>query len=281
MTQKIKIISWNVNGWRAILRKNLLEVIQELKADIYCFQEIKTTEPEIPLELAHDFNYCFSCAEKKGYSGTLMLWRKDLSVEPILSCDNISFFSAQNPAFSHSPLSNVPQNFPLLVQEGRICALKINDILLFNIYFPNGGMGPIRLQYKMNFYQQFLEFTTVLRDFFPKLIVCGDVNTAHQEIDLARPKANSHTTGFLPAERVWIDNFLDAGWIDSWRFQHPDQTQYSWWDYKTRARDRNVGWRIDYFFITSPLRSQLLKTSIQDQILGSDHAPILLELEIN
>lgn len=279
--QTIKIVSWNINGWRAILRKNLVEVVQKLEADIYCFQEIKTSEPKIPLELINDFDFCFSCAEKKGYSGTLILWRKNLSAEPILSCDHSSFFSASTPTFSHSSLSNLSQNFPLLIQEGRICALKINDILLFNIYFPNGGMGPVRLQYKMDFYQQFLEFTTQLQTIFPKLIVCGDVNTAHQEIDLARPKANANTTGFLPAERAWIDQFLGAGWTDSWRFQHPHQIQYSWWDYKTRARDRNVGWRIDYFFITSFLHSQLLNTTIQDQILGSDHAPIILEIKTN
>ena len=193
--------------------------------------------------------------------------------------------SAERPGYSGVAVFTKDQ--PILVEkglgierfdvEGRVITLDYPAFRLFNCYFPNGGNGPERLQYKMDFYEAVSEYAKNC----PKpLIVCGDVNTAHREIDLARPKENVKNTGFLPEERSWIDGFLDSGFIDSFRLFHDDGGNYSWWDMKTRARERNVGWRIDYFFVAEALRDKITDAYILPEIVGSDHCPVVLEINI-
>ena len=165
----------------------------------------------------------------------------------------------------------------ILSAEGRAVLLELEEFFLLNVYFPNGGMGPERLAYKMNYYQKFLYFVKELEKEKP-VIFMGDINTAHQEIDLARPKENSKNTGFLPQEREWLDEVVNSGLTDVWREFHPNEVGYSWWDYKTKARERNVGWRIDYFFCSKSLLPKISKCEILSEIMGSDHAPILLEI---
>ena len=173
-----------------------------------------------------------------------------------------------------------------LDQEGRFLAihltnpLKPNDkeIVIINCYFPNAGISPERLIFKMEYYDKFLKFINKLKKDGKKIIFCGDINTAHKEIDLARPKENKEHTGFLPIEREWIDKVVSSGYIDTFRFFYPEKIQYSWWAMTTFARDRNIGWRLDYFFVSENLKNNLKKAEILDNIFGSDHCPILLEI---
>ena len=165
--------------------------------------------------------------------------------------------------------------------EGRVLEHRFKDIVLFNIYFPNGQKDELRLAYKMKFYADFLLYLKDLLSKGKKIIICGDVNTAHKELDLTHPKANANTSGFLPIERAWIDELLGAGFIDTFRAINGDEPQrYSWWSYRMKAREKNVGWRIDYFFVSENLRSALKDAFIRDDIFGSDHAPVGIELEI-
>ncbi|MDR0462661.1 MAG: exodeoxyribonuclease III [Pseudomonadales bacterium] len=249
-----KIICWNVNGLRAILRKGFVDFVGHEQADIVCLQETKTNQ-DLSL-LLPDYQEFWSHGEKAGYSGTLILVKNDLNCQPFV----------------------IDEKYDLLLKEGRVVALEFADYILFNIYFPNGGQGPVRIKYKLDFYEQFLELTKELQRAKKNIIVCGDVNTAHQEIDLARPKANEKNTGFLPEERAWVTEYLKAGMMDVWRELHPQEVGYSWWDYKTRARDRNVGWRIDYFFVNREFFKQVKSCEILSEVMGSDHAPLSLVL---
>ena len=162
--------------------------------------------------------------------------------------------------------------------EGRALILEYSEFILFNIYFPNGKMSGERLQYKMDFYDMFLDYAKNLLNQGKRIIVCGDVNTAHKEIDIARPKENEKISGFLSEERSWIDKFIETGFIDTFRHFNKDSANYSWWDYKSKARDRNVGWRIDYFFISSNLLYNLSSAFILKEVMGSDHCPVGIEI---
>jgi exodeoxyribonuclease-3 len=165
--------------------------------------------------------------------------------------------------------------------EGRVIRADYGDFVLFNIYFPNGGRGDDYVKFKLRFYDCFLDLVTELQKQGREVICCGDVNTAHKEIDLSNPKANSKVSGFLPEERAYMDKFADRGLIDTFRMLHPDKAEaYSWWSYKTFARDRNVGWRIDYFFVTEGLRSKVIESDMMSDVMGSDHCPIYLDLDI-
>ena len=245
----MRIFDWNVNGLRAIIRKNALSALTADKPDIICLQETKTNQP-LPF-LLPGFQEFWGCGVRPGYSGTLMLVRDGVSV---------------------TPLFDLPE---LLSAEGRTVGVKLADFYLLNTYFPNGGQGPERLHYKMNFYAAYLEYVRRLDCDLP-VIFTGDVNTAHQEIDLAHPKENSTHTGFLPEERAWLDQVVESGFADVWRLR-PEQVAYSWWDYKTRARERNVGWRIDYFFASARFLPRIASCEIKSAVLGSDHAPLLLD----
>ncbi len=246
----MKIVTWNVNGWRAILRKGFAAIYDELDADILLIQETKTN---VPLPVGLDgVREQWQCGQRAGYSGTLALVR-----------DGIAYKRLEPP--------------DLLQAEGRTVGLELDDFYLLGTYFPNGGQGPVRLQYKMDFYAAYLEYVKDLAVSKP-VIFAGDVNTAHREIDLARPKENRTHTGFLPMECAWLDEVEAAGWVDVWRAYHPEQAAYSWWDYKTKARERDVGWRIDYFWASQALMSRVTACEILAGVMGSDHAPVLLEI---
>lgn len=254
----MKIVSWNVNGLRSLAKNGYWEAfLKGTKPDIFCLQETKATADQLSPEMLAPEGYSayFSSSKtKKGYSGVALYTK----VEPLSVIYGMDI-----------------EEFD---QEGRIVGAEFEDFWLVNTYFPNGGMGPERLDYKMRFYDAFLEYVEKLRRSKP-VIFCGDVNTAHEEIDLARPKANEQTTGFLPEERAWIDAVIDAGYVDSFRHFHPNtKDAYTYWDQFTHARDRNVGWRIDYFFVASELMKRVKKAEIHPDIFGSDHCPLSITL---
>jgi len=254
----IRMISWNVNGLRAVKRKDALGILFDDRPDIFCIQETKINDSTLPDDLRHIDGYHthFSFAEKKGYSG-------------------VATYSKREP-------KSVEHGFGIeqFDSEGRILMSDFGSFVLFNIYFPNGKASAERLQYKMDFYDAFLETAEKVKSQGKNIVVCGDVNTAHKEIDLARPKENSKRSGFLPEEREWIDKFLDHGYLDTFRVFNQEPGHYSWWDMVTRARERDVGWRIDYFYINEGLKDNLKDAFILKEVMGSDHCPIGIDLQI-
>ncbi|MFW0837400.1 MAG: exodeoxyribonuclease III [Candidatus Komeilibacteria bacterium] len=254
----MKLISWNVNGIRAAERKGFLDWLYKQKADIIGVQETKAHPEQLSDKLlsVDGYHSYWASAQRKGYSG-VAVWTKQ---KPIRVTDKLGKSKFDN--------------------EGRVLRLDYPTFVFFNVYFPNGGASVERLQYKMEFYQWFLAEINKVKQQGKNVIFCGDVNTAHQEIDLARPKENSAVSGFLPQERAWLDQVESAGYIDSFRYLHPQQVKYSWWDYKTRARERNVGWRIDYFFVNKKLARTVKKAAIDNKTMGSDHCPVILELDL-
>ncbi len=257
----MRIISWNVNGIRANIKKGGFDWFLNESPDIYCIQETKAQvdqlEPGIVTPTGY-FSYFDHSKGRKGYSGVAVYTKiKPIKVE----------YGIGNQKYD---------------QEGRFIGLffkgVIKDILklaVLNIYFPNGGGGPERLKFKLEYYDEFLKYVNKLRKNGYEVIFTGDVNTAHTEIDLARPKENKDNTGFLPIERAWLDKVIDGGFTDVFRKLNPEaKDKYTYWDMKTFARERNVGWRIDYFFVTPKLMEHVLKTRILDHVLGSDHCPI-------
>ena len=258
MSDSIEIISWNVNGIRAVATKEALKWIDERDTDILCLQEIKALPEQIPEGLFEKefLELDVNSAEKKGYSGTATF---SMLKSDYTSTDN------------HIDTMN----------EGRIVETHYDDIVLFNIYFPNGQKNDERLEYKMKFYDDLLAHCEKLREEGKSIVICGDVNTAHKEMDLKNPKANSKKSGFLPIEREWIDKLLDHGYIDTFRYVNGDEAdRYSWWSYRSNARLNNVGWRIDYFFISEDLAESLEDAFILDYITGSDHCPVGIRLSI-
>lgn len=254
----LKMISWNVNGIRAVHRKGAFDWFLKEQPDIFCVQETKAHPEQLVKDLIEVDGYSvhFSSAERKGYSG-------------------VAVYSKENPM-------DVKHGFGIeqFDSEGRILIAEYEKFVLFNIYYPNGKASKERLQYKMDFYAAFLEYANRLKNGGRKIIVCGDVNTAHKEIDLARPKENEKSSGFLPEEREWIDTFLSHGYVDTFRLFNIEPDQYTWWDMKTRARDRNVGWRIDYFYVSEDLRENVKAAYILPDVMGSDHCPIGIDVEI-
>ncbi len=254
-----RFISWNVNGIRAVDKKEALRWIDTHDVDILGLQEIKAEASQIPdtifdREFAHNH---INPSSNKGQSG-------------------VALFTDLEPSF----VGTAPEVD--ILDEGRINEMHFDNIAFFNVYFPNGQRSEERLEYKMAFYDRFLEHIEMRRKEGKSIVVCGDVNTAHQEIDLARPKANEKTSGFLKMEREWIDKLLMYGYHDSFRLIHGDKADcYSWWSYRARARENNVGWRIDYFFVSDDLADKVTQASIMDDIFGSDHCPILLEVTLS
>ncbi len=254
----MRLISWNVNGIRAIQRKGFTEWLEKERPDILCLQETKAHANQIPEEIAHalDYHTYFELGVRKGYSGTGLFTRiKPKTVKTALGIEKFDC-------------------------EGRIQIANYGTFELYNIYFPNGGQSKERLQYKMDFYDAFLAHLKKRKRSQKNLVICGDVNTAHKEIDLSRPKENEMHTGFLPEERAWIDKLLKAGFFDTFRMFCDEPEQYSWWDYKTKARERNIGWRIDYFFVSREMEKMVKNAFILADIEGSDHCPIGIELEV-
>jgi len=255
MKESIKLVSWNVNGIRAAEKKGFLNWLSAERPDIVGLQETKAHVEQLSQDLLHPEGYesYWSSAERKGYSGTAVY----TSISPVLCTTS----------FPHR----------LLNGEGRIVALEFEKFFLFNVYFPNGGSGEERLKFKLEFYREFLKLMEEFRKKKP-IVLCGDVNTAHTEDDLARPKENRLTSGFMDIEREWIQKFIDAGYVDTFRLFNQGNGHYTWWDVKTRSREKNVGWRIDYFLVSDELKKHVSEARIHPHILGSDHCPISLKL---
>ena len=254
--KNIKLISWNVNGIRAILKKGFLDWFKEADPDILCLQETKAWEEQLPDELKNvpGYHAYFCQGIKKGYSGTVIYTKeKPLNVEHGFGIGKYDC-------------------------EGRILIAEYKKFILMNIYYPNGKQSQERLDYKMSFYETFQNYANNLKSKGKKLVICGDVNTAHKEIDLSRPKENEKVSGFLPIERAWIDKFLADGYLDTLRTFTDKGEIYTWWDQITRARERNVGWRIDYFYISENLKSNITNAFTLPDVMGSDHCPIVIEL---
>ncbi len=268
---RINLASWNVNGIRAVSKKEAWSWFENTSYDVIGLQETKASVEQLPSSLIKKEGYesfFASSVVKKGYSGTAVYSRlKPINVE----------IELPESAFQG---------------EGRIVHLEFEKFHFFNGYFPNGGAPVvddkgnevsgefIRVPYKMGFFESFFDYAQKLRQKKP-VVVCGDFNIAHKEIDLARPQQNVKNTGFLPVERQFLDRFVAAGYVDTFRLKHPDELNcYTWWSYKNRARPLNIGWRIDYFFVSEELKDNVVEAFIEDDVLGSDHCPIGLVLEI-
>jgi exodeoxyribonuclease III len=254
----MKITTWNVNGLRAVIKKGAFSWLSSHSADIICLQEVKARPEQIPdadRELPGYISY-WNPAVRPGYSGVAVYSRElPLDVEFGLGDDRFD-------------------------SEGRVIRLRYPGFLLYNIYFPNGQRGHDRVQYKLDFYANLLEQCDRLHAAGEKIIITGDFNTAHNEIDLAHPKQNQNTSGFMPEERAWIDRYLEHDFVDVYRQKYPERVQYTWWTFISAARSRNVGWRLDYFLASRSLLPQAEDVVIHDDVLGSDHCPVSLILTI-
>lgn len=251
----MKLISWNVNGIRSVYKKGFLEWFATESPDILCLQETRAELEQFPRELIdnNEYKIFHSSAKKKGYAGVATISR-----EKILDTKKIEKHEYDN--------------------EGRVLVHEFSEFFLLNCYFPNGQRDHARVPYKMEFCEFILDKINKLQKIKP-VIITGDFNTAHFPIDLANPKSNTNTTGFLPLERAWMDKLVNQGWIDIFRQHHPNQEgQYTWWSNRPGCRERNVGWRIDYFFISPSLLPRVKSAKILSSVLGSDHCPVLLEL---
>lgn len=255
----MNITTWNVNGIRAAVQKGILQSIKLLLPDVLCFQEIKARPEQIDTSIFQQIGYecVWNSGERPGYSGVGVLLKK--KPEQIkLGLDNQKFDA-----------------------EGRVIHLSYKEFELFNIYFPNGGRELERVPFKLEFYAYLLDYCDKLHKNNKSIILTGDFNTAHKEIDLKHPKENQRNTGFLPEERVWIDYFLQHGFVDIYRHLYPDRVQYTWWTYRMNARQKGVGWRLDYFLISDNLVSKVKDVIIHEEIQGSDHCPVTLQIETN
>ncbi|EAE9629018.1 exodeoxyribonuclease III [Listeria monocytogenes] len=251
----MKLISWNVNGLRAAVKKGFLEYFEEVDADIFCLQETKLQEGQIELDLPAYKDY-WNYAVKKGYSGTAIFTK----VEPLSVQYGLG----------------VPEHDT----EGRVITLEFEEFFMVTVYTPNSQAELKRLDYRMTFEDAILEYVKNLDKTKP-VVLCGDLNVAHDEIDLKNPKTNRKNAGFSDEERAKFSAFLDAGFIDSFRYFYPDLTDaYSWWSYRMNARARNTGWRIDYFVVSERLKDKLVDAKIHADVLGSDHCPVELELNL-
>lgn len=254
----MKILCWNVNGIRAIAKKEFLPWLARESADIVCLQETKANPEQLESELLSPLGYqsYWAYAERKGYSGVAIYTRA-----PCSGC-------------------TVGISIPRFDCEGRTLVLDMDGLVLINGYFPNGGEDNARVPYKLAYSDAVLDYAKTREKEGKSVIICGDLNTAHKEIDIARPKENEGNTGFLPIERAWLDKLVASGYVDIFRALNPAPHQYTWWSYRMRARERNVGWRIDYFFVSRDLVARVKSASIQSHVLGSDHCPIALELQV-
>jgi len=264
----MKIISWNTNGLRATIKQsNFDPLFLKYKPDIVCLQETKCEREQIDEKFLNykNFSSYFSSSKiKKGYSGVAIYTKeKPEKVEYGFGIKKFDDEGRTLVAYYPKPADGRGESF-----------------ILINCYFPNGGGGPERLKYKLEFYDAFLEFINKLKKQGKNVVFCGDVNTAHEEIDLARPKENQDNTGFLPVERAWMDELVNNGWVDIFRNFYPSKKEvYTYWDQKTRARDRNVGWRIDYFFTNQSFIRKIKSFKTLTDYEGSDHCPIMIELD--
>lgn len=252
----MKLISWNVNGLRACVQKGFLDVMKELDADIFCIQESKLQEGQIELETPGYRQY-WNYAQKKGYSGTAVFSKK----EPLSVAYGIGIEEHD--------------------QEGRVITLEFEGFYLVTVYTPNSKEQLARLEYRMQWEDDFLAYLKGLEQKKP-VVFCGDLNVAHEEIDLKNPKTNHKNAGFTDEERAKCTAMLEAGFIDTYRYFYPDQEGvYSWWSYRFKAREKNTGWRIDYFCVSRSLEDKLIDAAIHTEIYGSDHCPVELKIDID
>jgi len=249
----MKIISWNVNGIRACAQKGSFKsLIDEHSPDVLFLQETKVAETDLPDELRDPFGYqsVWHSAQRKGYSGVAVLTR----LKP----------------------TNVISGFgvPEFDNEGRVIQIEFGQLLILGVYFPNGQKDDTRLNYKLRFYDALFSYCDEMRSMGKQVIVCGDYNTAHSPMDLARPKENETTSGFMPIEREWISELCRRGYVDVYRKHHPTTEAYSWWSYRAAAREKNIGWRIDYFMVDQSFINQISESFILHDVMGSDHCPV-------
>ena len=256
--ESLRLLSWNVNGIRACVRKGFLDWLARDRADIVCLQETKATREQVPESLRDYSGYHveWNPARRPGYSGVATFSR--VKPDAVLRTFGSSRFD----------------------DEGRVLVTEQSGFTLYNVYFPNGKQGGERLRYKLDFYESFLRHLDRRREAGARLVVCGDYNTAHKEIDLAHPRENARVSGFLPEERALMDRLVEHGFIDTFRMLHPERGQYTWWSLLTRARERNVGWRIDYFFVSENLADRVEDAFILPEVTGSDHCPVGIVLRV-
>ncbi len=254
----MKLLSWNVNGIRAAVKKGFLEYLEEENPEIICIQETKAHKEQLNSEILEDHGYFtyWHSGQKKGYSGVATFCKE----EPLYIQEGIGIKKYDD--------------------EGRVLITEHNEFLLYNIYFPNGQKNEERLKYKLDFYDDLLPIINDQVESGNNVIVTGDWNTAHRTIDLARPKENKNTSGFMPIEREKVDEYISNGWVDTFRLFHEEGGRYSWWTYRFGARDRNIGWRIDYFFVNEGMVEICTDANIHQNIFGSDHCPVSLILDL-
>lgn len=253
----MKIFSWNVNGLRAVQKKGFLDFFESSKADFFCLQEIKVQEDQLSEELLHPLKYhsVWSPAEKKGYSG-------------------VAIYSKREPVEVYRGLG--VEEFD---SEGRVLGVEYKDFILISAYFPNSQRDHARLDYKLRFCQKMYRFLNRLKKKGKNIILCGDYNIAHKEIDLKNPKTNQKNAGFLPEEREWMSHFLKSGYFDGLRHFSDEPEQYTWWSYRPGVRERNIGWRLDYFCSNDEFSDRYKGVRHLPEVMGSDHCPIELVLK--
>lgn len=255
----MKILTYNVNGIRSALSKDLLQFLKDENADIVCFQEIKAEKSQLDLTLFENLGYSYQewfSAEKKGYSGVAILSK-------------------------HKPINSISGcGHPLFDSEGRILRFDFDDLSVISAYFPSGTSGDLRQNVKYDFLDFFFNYTDKLKLETKNLVICGDYNICHKEIDIHDPKGNKNSSGFLPEERAWMDKWFNHGWHDAFRIINPNPHEYTWWSYRSGARARNKGWRIDYISISENLKNQLRESKIVNSAVHSDHCPMWIELQV-
>lgn len=255
----MKLISWNVNGLRAILKKGFLEYIEEVEPDLLCIQESKAQESDVEVDIP-GYQVFWNSAEKKGYSGTITFVRRTL--KPLAMFQGLEWLTKDE---THE-------------YEGRALTLEFEKYFVVNVYVPNAQPELARIKYRQLWDASLLTYCKELEKRKP-VILCGDLNVAHNEIDLARPKANIGNPGFSDEEREGMNNYIDAGFIDTFRTLHPDTIKYSWWSYRSGARPKNIGWRIDYVLVSEELMPFVKEANIHNEVMGSDHCPVSIVLD--
>lgn len=255
----MKIITYNVNGIRAALKKGWLEWLKTAAPDVICIQEIKASPDQVP-ELVYleqmGYEHYWYPAQKKGYSGTAIFTRRTPK-QVVYGCGHEDY------------------DF-----EGRMIRLDFEELSVMSVYFPSGTTGDIRQTFKYRFLDDFQAYSNKLIEEQPKLVVCGDFNICHRAIDIHNPKSNANTSGFLPQEREWMEQYLESGFIDSFRHLNPEPHNYTWWSYRAGSRGKNLGWRIDYNMVSKALENQIVGSSIMPEAVHSDHCPTVVELAL-
>lgn len=252
-----RIISYNVNGIRAAMKKGFLDWLNASNPDVLCLQEIKAMPEQLDAEVLEnlDYHHYWYPAQKKGYSG-VSIWTKTEPKHIEYGC-GIEKYDA----------------------EGRVIRVDFEDYSVMSVYMPSGSSGDLRQEFKMQWLADFQEYISKLKEEVPNLIVSGDYNICHKEIDIHNPKRNQKTSGFLPEEREWVSQFIDSGWVDTFREFNEEPHQYSWWSYRANARAKNLGWRIDYHMATDSMKDRLSRATILAEAKHSDHCPILVEID--